>query len=820
MANYIEQATLRLQDEATPIIRGLNAELTKLYRKAQRGATIQIRYGSINQAIERVRTLRTALSVRSLPNRSIRVTVNTSEALRGIANLRGQIQSLSSQAASIRVRLDGEGAIRDDIRELRARIQADEINIRINFPGIDQSIRRLRELNAELTLLQGQSRNINVNTRSRSPGPINSGAGPNSQGIANPYNLTFGQGLTTAFNPGVLGRRMGVAFSYAVQGELAYMFRSTMMAAAVAPLDLDTARARVRTSGRSEAERIIMEGFAADASQAFPASSTAEILANAVEVTGTLGDISADPQAAENARLAMFRVAESAQVLAATLGISSEQAADFARRTEKTIQILGAAADPAVAAELQRTVLQAVIASGGDFNPSEAVRTLQQLGGTFRAGLSERTMLQALLLRDEGGRMGTAEIRMAFQDMTRGNLNNDDMAAQIAVGLRDSEGRSLYADRFQADALEVVRNVIIPMLTAEGVDINNPQDVAHGLDNLLGFTTSAGRFFSAAIADLEHREAEVARGLAADPDYAISNPTVRQRASQVEAQFANLSSAILEPLIDPVNQGLQTVAESLNALSRGEAGIRDVGTSLAAMFPIGLYAGLEGLQEAESRPLAAAGLSLMGSAVALDGAAAALIGAAGVGTVADVAGGGGSRGGGILRFLGLASVPVGLAAISSYLSSQNESIISELQASGANDRIQSELTARIAETTERADAQAARLRGTPAPALGALPAGSSPFDEQGISAYLSEMEGTFNNGAIEMQSTFSTGAMEIAAGGDQFGQTVASIILAAAPGFGSTVAGIVAGAVSNINVNVNAPRSSAPRLDTGTTGPQ
>ena len=588
MVDYVEEATLRLNDQASQQINTINGALRTLFATARQGAAININQRQLN-------------SISSL-----------------ITNLqRGQSHTLNVTAP-------GLDRIANDARAITAMLTA---------AGRSRTIR--------LNQGQDQDRSGRHGSRIQSSIPTVS-TGNYLQDIA----AHFGNSMRETFSAESIGRTMGRTFMFAISGELYQAGRAVISAAGAAPMNLEDARARARIAGRSAEEVAILEGIATDISSRYQQIPTAEILANTTEVLGYFGDMN-DPANAELARRTMERMAREATILMASQGLNAQQASEQARLAEKEYQILGVANQPDIADTYSDAVMRATIASGGDLMPAEGVRTIQQLG-SLRFALSPEALQQVLLARDEGGRMAPAEFRMGFQDLIRGSLSNENQALQIAAGLRDDSGRSIVAEQFAQDPLQFANDVIRPALLRSGLtesDLTNGVAVADAIENALGFTTSGARILTAMITQYDSRMAEFERSNQVDPQYAIDSPTTRMRGREVRAQFENMAGQALDVILPVVNTGLSGLAEAMNSLSETEImGPGNIVAAGIAFGSLGIMSALEGISNPQTRPLSGAALALLGSASALSSAAGALTASAvangGVDAVRNALGGG------------------------------------------------------------------------------------------------------------------------------------------------------------------------------------
>jgi hypothetical protein len=739
------------------------------------------------------------------------------------------------------------------------------ISIPVSAPGEEKVLRDTRALNKELERLKLLSRQ-SVRVTGRLPVPRPAGGAQDG---------TLGEGVRSALRPFQIGRDIARGFTFAISGSLAHLGAGVARTAAVAPLTMEEAQSKVRTAGRSEAELEVLQAIAEVQSQRVGSVSAAEILGNAVETTGTFGDLTL-PENAAKAEASMMRLADNAAILVTALGMSADKAAEEARKIEKSIQIQGEAGDPLDGARIAEAALKATIASGGDLLPAETVRMLQQLGGTLVAGLSPDALLQIALLRDEGGRMSTAEVRMAYQDMTRGNLNASDLAAQIAVGLRDAAGKSLYGGQFSADPMAFVNEQIIPRLNSLGVDLSDTEAVSSALDDELGFTTTGVRFFASAVANAAERMAEFERAQKVDTTYAKDNPTARAQAQAVKAQFENVAAEVGTLALPAIKTGLDILGDSLGNVAQGEGGVVDYATIAAAATPLAVGAALAGIADPLTRPMSLASLSLTGSATALDVSAGALTAAAiklgatpvAGGAAAAAAGGAAAKGSSLVSRLGglgraLGAVGAGLLVYEAATMETGDHAADPTtnpwrrwnRENGKKDDHLPTVTGdfipqmwddffgpaevKVASLVD----QLAMVR-NPARDYSVVPSGSSrrgrgiyvrsqredyDFGDGGLTGYLSgqdadeELRRTFSEGTSGLAEAGESAAINLQEAGKAFGPAAAAALMSIAGPMGQAMGQAAAAQLRGISIGTNGGLSGAappmPRLDTGASGP-
>lgn len=805
MADFIEQATLRVRDQSSKQINNINNAIVRLLRTAKQMNKMRITLDGVDAAQRKVDRL--TKTVRAVP-KTRTVTVNTKVNVTGARAASNQIAALSrTRPVTVRVRFQPTGG---------------------------------------MLMPPAQSRG---------------------------FGRTLANSFLHTIRSSNAGEVIARGFLAAIGGQIFSGVRGATSVAAQAPLNKEDALQRLRASGLPQATVAAMQDIATRMTARFPATTEAGILEAGREAAGRIEN----PQSAEGLKqleLVMARIAENTARLSGIIGLNAQQAADQARLIEAGISQVGATGDNERANKISEAILQGVLASGGDLTVDDFKRLLQQAGG-LRGGLGASTLLQLGLARDEQGQRGTGEARQAFEDLIRGNLNKADVAAQEAAGLRRN-GRSTVAGKFQEDFLGAVQTEIIPRLRKLGVNLSDPVAVQNALDNDLGFSKQGGiNLLKDAVVNFDNNMQEFLRARAAQLETFTNEPTTRQRASQVNAQFENVADAAIGPLLPVVQTGLAALTQSLSAINQGTAGVADFAKLGGGAVAAGVGAGVLALQgaNATTRPLALAGISLNSSAAALTAAATALTGAAAVqaadGIVPGLPGGPKSKGGftafllSLLRkkvplpvagavltanmpggFLGVPSggagntqnftppVPVKSLLDAGKVAKEVQTLVNKIEyinrsiaAADAKFGPGSAQGDMFAQELERVQQQLAALgqQGgvTTAPTTDAL------GDISGIVPGIGEMTNTLNNAPSELSTAFSTGTnglsagvQQFAAAAAQFGPTMGASLLANAPQIGQAIGQAIVGIVSNATINVNAPNSTvqtAP-VNTGAVG--
>ncbi|AZO15090.1 hypothetical protein EJ069_10325 [Mesorhizobium sp. M2A.F.Ca.ET.043.05.1.1] len=597
MANFVEQATLRLVDQSSGPIRKVNAELKKLFTTVNKlqSKTIKLDVNAkgLNQATTATRKLNADLS--KLAARRPRVNVNTTAAQQQINALKNAVNSLP------------------------------------------------------------KSRTIRLNTSGNPNVPQGAGGGNGSVQRAN--NLFASR---RADNDWVAaGRIIARSFVASMGFTLAQLTRNATKTAGQGIMSLDDARALARVSG------VDVGGLEASASRAAAGTkgvSIADIMAAAVEQQGQLqarlkaGTIT---QAEYNRQLdaTTTQIAKSTQIYG-TLQGDFKGGAEQARQVLKALDLTTSSNDPVKNLQKRQAMTDAImksqIAVGGDVDAADIKRKLQQLGPVAAQSLTPRGMQVLIHSMDEAGASAAANIRSSFRDLTRGDLNKKDKQRQIAAGLRDKNGKTVFTDEQLGDPLAMAADVIIPKLRAMGTNLDSTTAVMAALDDQLGFTTKGAQLFASIIPQIAQKEQELTRANTVDPNKILGDQsTLRANLAEINTAFQDAVGKVASSTqaLDLMKGAAATTGEVLTSLSKGELPSgKDAIAAAGGLAALGITSAIAATLDPATAPLGTAALALDGSAAALTASAAALTGAAGVNAATGLATGA-AAGGGILSTL-------------------------------------------------------------------------------------------------------------------------------------------------------------------------
>jgi hypothetical protein len=493
MASFTEQATLKVNDQSSAAIAKINAELKKLDATA-----------------------------RSLKNKNINIKIDD----------KGLTQAVTKLAA-LHKQLSG--------------LHSARINLNVNTSALTQAQNRINQLR------QNAARAINVNMRAAG-GAGAGGAGAGTRAGANRRGL---RQTGIGYQMGNFSPLRGAA-SVVIGGTVYAVAANVTRSAVSGVMDSEDARMRLRQSGFDKPPEIgpPREGtpqtdwimaMARKSQEQYQRIPAAEIANAAVE---QLNALRANNAKSWEYQAALDRIAANAQTMTTTFK-DSHEGAEAARQLERVSQIMGQDVDNTKIRAIQDAAMRAIIATGGEIKPEEAVRSLQQLGSTVTKGLSPMGLTNLLLVRDEGGRQSTAEFRTAIQDLQKDSLNKKDKAAQAALGLRQKGGTAdpAMVKEATSDLVDFTKNRIMPLLEKAGVDQTSSSDVGTWLDKH-GFSTSGARAFAAIVTNLKSGEFQRQQAAAqyVDLDPHLGDNTFRGGSERLSASFQTALARSLDKM--------------------------------------------------------------------------------------------------------------------------------------------------------------------------------------------------------------------------------------------------------------------------------
>jgi hypothetical protein len=605
LASFVEQAVLLLDD-----------------------SNVVAKINRINAALSRMHAL-----ARSMRNMNVNLN-GLAQAERNVARLNGQLNRLKSQRVTI--------------------------NPRVNTSAAETAIRNLT---------RARTMNVTVRTTTTDSGPRPRTPPPSSQVVSQgPTRMgTFASRVTADIAASSISQ-LASAIGRAI--------REGTREADVADTALDMRQLTDRERTQSEQGLQLIR----DRMQARPQGALLtdaqrrQLLAENIGVTG--GDVGGALQLTELAEpLIQFMVANGRMFNEALSDVVA-----FSKAGEQSGQFQGAdgRVDPGRATAYFDFARQGVIAIGKEFSGAFMQGAIRNLRSS-KLTLDREGLMTVLLLNEEQGTMGSTGTNQMIKQLSGERVQKKQLANMVELGLMltrqvpagEVGGKQITEtvsdgvvdeEILRTNPLEWVGKHLIPILEKRG-DLEGAVDTSAervAVARLAGEITS-DRTATEALVTLMNRYASLLaqadRALATDVSAETTDPMLERSSTlglaALQNQFSGLMGQVinnLEPIILPAVQGAADTLASLAAkASAPDATFGDQALATAAagaaVIPLGLAAGIQGLMDPATRPLSAAGLALTGSAAALTASAAALKGAAVAQGVGGLGGGVDGKGG-------------------------------------------------------------------------------------------------------------------------------------------------------------------------------
>ncbi|KAA0121004.1 hypothetical protein CIW48_26215 [Methylobacterium sp. P1-11] len=378
-----------------------------------------------------------------------------------------------------------------------------------------------------------------------------------------------------------------------------------------------------------------------------------------------------------------FMQKASAAVHAAAGGKITDSAGEMGNKLARFAEERGSAGDGHRFERETEGLIRAMVFSGGNFNPHEAINFAQQAKSSLR-GYDEEfltTIMPSIVGTMKGERAGTAA--NAFNNVINGKVNDKKQAEEwMRYGLLDKSQVIMKAGHATAwrsgavkgttlahqNPLKWMETVVLPALKAKGVNVDDDEELSKVFATM--FRQNTSNFFANEIGLKSfrarlHKDADLQKQVGSlDEIYhrnLTQDPTEGVKA--FKAGIEDLMAAATNPLMLPAAAGLKTLAEGLQSLAlmakdhpylAAGAGGAAVAGGLAA-------SGYASYKLATGFGLPAAAAELTVAAKALEAAAAKQMTGGGLPEVAK-------KGGGALPLLAGGAILGGTAAIGYLLS--------------------------------------------------------------------------------------------------------------------------------------------------------
>ena len=548
-----------------------------------------------------------------------------------------------------------------------------------------------------------------------------------------------------------------------------------------------------------------------------------------------------------------------------------EEAFQFAKAGEQSGKLSNpetGAFDEARARDFFGTLLKVAPDIGKEFTGSFVAQATKYLRAS-KFTQDTAGFMTALFLNEEMGSTASVGINQAIKQLSGRGVTKEILANLEKLGLISTKeinvgsvggktSRKRVVD--EATAEEALReniagwisSQILPRMRKEGLDPNKPTDAARFAARVSSDRTAVDAITSLILRATE-LETQIKRARERDTsadtqDRLLGNSTtlafegLRNQWTGTLGAMAKALDTVLVPAVNLVSSALSNITSFISGSGEGGSGIKATAAGIAGLgLAAGGIAGGKALVNLFN-PLNGSALALNGSAAALTRAAVAL-GGAGVanrvgGAAAGAAGAAGAAaGGGIAARFVKGAGWVGVAALLSELvvdyfgngpirqgvASTAAAITgTKLQQPGQgrntlSDPYVQELTTQVAALTAQIEKNRAaeKLPGTAEAANAGLITQRTALQEEisRLTGLPSAFESTFATGATSLQSA----ATSIDTAATNFGPVAGQGILTFAGQFGAAAGAAIAAQVNNLSVNLKMPQQGP---NVGTTRPQ
>lgn len=828
MVNFVEKATLMLNDQSSAKISKINAALRQLRKEAQATQKSLANFkmpdlkGNVDKRIRDVtRSLRQynkeAGKIPKNVNINIRAKGMDARQLRGMAAALAQYKSASRGIKDI----IGAGSGK------------------MNFSNLDSLVTKLirvaRSANMAAIALGKMKANIpnnniripNANPRGRGPGPQNGLLGLNIQ----PLRSLFRSFIVD------LGHTLANSIKQAV---------------AEGAKGFDVA------ANKFEQQRLTPEQKQAFSDQAFASSKTNPLI-RADQRQDMYAEISTNFKNPMDA-LKFDKTLDRAVTVAVQQGQTAEQAIDgiatLFRGLGQAGYLTGAdgAMDPRVLKYID-AYTAAKVSEGAQINFKDAFQVLKYAKTSAQTMSPEQFFFMLLQAADVGASTAGVQANMT-QKTLAGETTKKALQAQEDAGLRGpssmvesgrvgkkktytiTEGKVVDEELFRENTQQWFQKYIIGpggFLEKKGLNVatSSPSQIISALDPLSG-NRNADDFIAKTVLQFtenmqkfekfyqQPRSSEELYGISQQSSYVQLTETSNILITAF-GLLADKMSGVVIPVLDSVGSAAQRIIDLLQGKSNAE--VQDyalLGAAGAGAIGLGkLGAGLLGFG------LPAAAVALNGSAAALTAAAVAL---GGPGVAAGAAGGANAGNTGKAGLLAMLSRLAGIASLAMLKGSNQDSaygnMTPEQRAKARNATVgmataqqlspgMQEMSVKLAQTTNQIAALEAQL----AQGKAAGYSNSSDYmssrtlDLQALQGTASQLTMDLSTGAETIRAAFETGTTNISQASATFGTTAAEQLMGIASSFGSAAGEAMRAAMGALNVNVN--QSTAPIPNTG-----
>lgn len=533
MANFVESATLKIIDQASPKLARINSHLDKL---ASRKITISIDYRQAQRAAQVLKGLNTKV------DESFKIHTKAAQKLAAI------------DRATARQRADDQIRVANAHAQNKQAAQAQAAQARL------AAIQARAQAQATTQAAQAQARLSAATT----PRATTTSATPRARApLLSPVaNLLPSSGKLLTQTQGGLGSGLGLTNVVAagVTGAIFYQLGKLITANIVkGVMDTSDVRAQLIQSGLTpqQTQARLNEAMQISKTPGLRSISGAQLAEASLEIANqalTYRDASEQ----------MKILARNAVILGTTFK-DTEKGAQEARQLGRALNLMGKSLDPVATLRYGDEALRAIIAGGGDVTAGDFRRSVQQMKAEG-LNLSPQAIGDVISMRDEGGRNIIADLRMFMNELTRTNLNKKDKALQTAEGIRDEQGNANlgFVTQFKQDPVSAVLNKFMPKLLKAGVDLDNSTAVIAAFQKM-GFGAQASTMPSRIITQRDQVMADRLARMRVDLDASLDpeKQSLRTKTASFAAQLQNQMSDTASPTAQKAGKALDILTNSL-----------------------------------------------------------------------------------------------------------------------------------------------------------------------------------------------------------------------------------------------------------------
>lgn len=605
MANFVESATLKIIDQASPKLARINSHLDKL---ASRKITISIDYRQAQRAAQVLKGLNTKV------DESFKIHTKAAQKLAAI------------DRATARQRADDQIRVANAHAQNKQAIQAQAAQARL------AAIQARAQAQAATQAAQAQARLTQAQTATTSPrNQAQARTRTQSRSALSPVaNLLPSSNRLVTHGIGGVGS--GFGFGNVVAAGLTgaalyqigrYIATNTLKGVT----DTSDVRAQLIQSGLTpqQTQARLNEAMQISRTPGLRSISGAQLAEASLEIAN-------QALTARDASEQMKALARNAVILGTTFK-DTEKGAQEARQLGRALNLMGKSLDPVQTRLFGDEAMRAIIAGGGDVTAGDFRRAMQQLKAEG-LNLSPQAVGDVISMRDEGGRSVTADMRMFMNELTRTNLNKKDRALQTEAGFRDSSGRAITdaVTPFKQDPVSAVLNKFMPKLLKAGVDLDNSTEVIAGLQKM-GLGAQASTFPARVITQRDQIMADRLARMRVDLDASLDpeKQSLRTKTASFTAQLQNQMSDVGSPVAQRAGKALDALT---NSLATGTFDPAKQGQQIMEAFAPNL---MQAIANPKDGPMAVAAFILQNAGGLLVSAANALISKFGLGDKSPVA---------------------------------------------------------------------------------------------------------------------------------------------------------------------------------------